>query len=141
MAPNQIADQSGIMRDGEALPKPADVATASTNEVGVGVPHSPLPWRPGTFEDTIYGADDRKVADFGIREAESRADAAFAIRAVNNHNALLAACKGALEFWRGNLRCRADETDRECLNRVQLEQVAALRDAIANAEGKATHGR
>jgi hypothetical protein len=42
MAPKQIADQGGILRDGEVAPVSTDEATASTGKVGVTVPNSPL---------------------------------------------------------------------------------------------------
>jgi hypothetical protein len=94
MAPKQIADQSGIMRDGEALPEPTDVATASTGEVGVAVPHSPLPWHAGIdVIATPNGSMCICCRQSGARPEQDHANAEFIVRAVNNHDALLAFAK------------------------------------------------
>lgn len=139
MAPKQIADQSGIMRDGEALPKPADVATASTNEASVAVPHSPLPWCVAPYPGHVSVVGEPRLVASTRGYMDSRdsgsmdtndANAAFIVRAVNNHDALLAALKAVTE--------RMELTRDYMLGNADLEDVDAVeraRNAIAIAEG------
>jgi hypothetical protein len=90
-----------IMRDGEALPEPADVATAATNEASVtSAPASPLPWHRVHAEVPIIDADG-----FGVARVPYPENAKFIVRAVNNHDALLAALKAVkADCYKFNVR-------------------------------------
>jgi hypothetical protein len=155
------------MRDGEALPEPTDVATASTNKASVAVPHSPLPWRvdandPIHDADVVRDARGTFVARFGSRvhpfaggqwDVHNPGDPAFVVRAVNAHQALIDALKevtsGLDDVVAQAGLCAhhigASEAQRQWLrNEVLAVASFVMRtalDAIAKAEGReVTHG-
>lgn len=84
--------------------------------------HTPTPWQ--SDNDVIFCNGHFAIAKtikLGIPEKESKANAAFIVRACNSHEELLEACKSALIL--------IAPTDQKALKR-KLEQ------AIAKAEGK-----
>lgn len=73
------------------------------------VTHSPLPWFINEsnraeigctmpYDDDTEDGDIQTVAELDPSLDESEADAAFIVRAVNNHEALLDACKAVLDM-------------------------------------------
>jgi hypothetical protein len=162
MAPKQIADQSGIMRDGEVAPVSTDEATASTNEVGVAVPHSPGPWRveepeDWPFEVGVFSAADAVVVvltgphssnqksiddwragvGFKGKGEWSRESAVEAVARVEANARLIAAAPDLLAALK-LLAERMELTRDYMLGNADLEDVDAVeraRNAIAIAEG------
>ena len=97
--------------------------------------HSPLPWRmeyeysygSGTWD--VYGADGEYVlsAESVPGVVPSEADRNFILRAVNNHDALLAACRASLQAF----EAIAHDFDRGYTNDESAAMFKCL-DAIAN---------
>jgi hypothetical protein len=131
-----------IMRDGEALPEPADEATASANEASVAVPHSPLPWSLGVADEPrVVDVAGRGVADCLLGRIGDASwmwamdDATFIVRAVNNHAALLAALKAALPWVA--IATAGDNTAWVHPQRTanHAEDLALIQAAVKQAEG------
>jgi hypothetical protein len=111
----QGSDQSGIMRDGEALPKPFAFATAATNEVPATAPLSVAVIRAG------IGAYQTTLTSISM---------ANALTLLRSHDAMMAAlkdCDNAFAAWQiGQIPGRPEDI---------LALITKVRSAIANAEG------
>lgn len=125
----------------------SDSPTAPVNESqSPEVPHSPLPWRiddsvadGGVLEITV-AADQESIAEvapFAIGDgvhvadmARGRANAAFIVVAVNNHEALLAALQECSFRLAILIAACGDFTD------VNAKALDAATAAIAKAEGR-----
>lgn len=62
--------------------------------------HTKTPWYVNGY--MIDGADDKRVADCDSGRPDPRvnaANAAYIVKCVNSHEALLEACKVAVKFW------------------------------------------
>jgi hypothetical protein len=69
--------------------------------------HTPLPWKLGPTQDTVDDANGVELLVLNVNDYGSdddpkplpyAANAAFIVRAVNNHHALVAACKELMAF-------------------------------------------
>lgn len=96
--------------------------------------HTPTPWftKKGSDEKEHEIFSDKGVFEYPsyVGHAEQAKDAKFIVRAVNSHEALLNACKVALERW-GKMPMTA-----EIGTGVTKKVGDILLEAIAQAEGK-----
>ncbi len=84
-------------------------------------------------DNTDHWRVDRDVADLTYVDVVS---ADFARELERELAECRAALRELLSLHYGQLQCRADESDRECLNRVTQETTNAARDILAKGEGK-----
>ena len=90
--------------------------------------HTPTPWKQGFKDNQCIYADYKNVANVQCREKEWQANAEFIVRAVNAHEELVEACKGAIEQMEGFL------SDGVSLGMaVKIQQI---KQALAKAERK-----
>ena len=114
-----------------------------TMRAGAAVPHSPLPWSVRRFDvddippcDGLFGsietADGWSAAVIwnDVSELPAHGNAAFIVRAVNHHDALLAALKAVI----ASPGC----CDGDCCPaaKAQTAALADARAAVAAAEGR-----
>jgi hypothetical protein len=99
---------------------------------------TPLPWKLGPTQDTVDDANGNELLRMQdhvlVREYDDHlaiplpyaANAAFIVRAVNNHAALLAALKGVMAFYEPDA---ATYLDTNAWTRMQAEAKAAIAKA------------
>ncbi|HVQ15604.1 MAG TPA: hypothetical protein VMS40_18510 [Vicinamibacterales bacterium] len=132
------------MYEDEEKVEPTD--TAPTNESHAQeAQHSPLPWRvfdedfanhhfPGIeapeYSVVIWGHEHEQTGVRGRTAEEARDNAAFIVRACNNHEALLAALKECAFRLATLIAASGDFTD------IHAKALDAATAAITNAEGE-----
>ena len=107
------------------------------------IKHTPTPWRLGRngTDYCVFFGDEKFVADCEASDTdEDRANAAFIVRAVNSHQALVDALKDAeraFEFIRFALVENLDEPERSAFwKAVQLrDDIRSKLAALNLAEG------
>ena len=98
--------------------------------------HTTTPWTVVAVNPCATKASRRWLIEPDIGVCKTKANATFIVRAANSHDALLAACKGALEYMGDdNGECALCGGGRSGLPYHHHCSCKPLRAAIALAEG------
>ena len=94
--------------------------------------HTPTPWKIDDNNSLPLGviadnADGDGIAEIGKRNSENLANASFIVRAVNSHDALVAAVATAHELLTDSLRASADNDTADTIDAVLIEMNKALK--------------